>query len=141
MRPPESRPVREARAPRFAGSLILIVGAVHCLAGAAAVAGIESFEANVLEIEGNADFGSLYFSLETWGLILLLIGVGELIAASRVFSGRSNGLLAGLLVASVGLAAAFASLAIFRWAVLATIPVLLLAILLLSRSIQGHPRR
>lgn len=137
MPPPETVPSREARPARFAGLLILLAAAAHVAVGIAALAGNAGLEANVHEIESNSDFGSLYFSLETWGVILLALGVGELLAATRALRAQPNGRLVALLVAWVGLAGAFASLAIFRWAVLATIPLLLLAIFVLSRYEQA----
>lgn len=130
---PETAPLREPRAARFAGLLILLAGAVHLTIGAAGVAGTSGLEANVAEIESNEDFGSLYFSLGTWGAIMLILGAGELMAAVRLLRARPRGTLVGILVASVGLAGAFAGLAIFRWAALAPIPLLLVAILILSR--------
>ena len=134
---PQGVPPREARLVRFGGLLIVLAGLAQAGLGAAAIAGADRLEANVLEIESNEDFGSLYFSLEIWGLTLMAVAAAQLLCTWWLLSGRRNGRLAALLAASVGLAVAFASLAIFRWAGLATIPVLMLAIFFLSRHERG----
>lgn len=115
-------------------ALILIAAAAHLALGVMALLGSSWLEANVLEIESNSDFGRLYLSLGGWGVILVALGVVELAGAMSALRTTTYGRLAALGSASAGLAGSFATLAIFRWASLAMVPVLMLAILLISRD-------
>jgi hypothetical protein len=117
---------------RPAGSLVLLAGAAQALAGIAALAGVSGLEANVVEIESSEDFGRLYLSLGAWGLISLALGVGEVLAGAAALRSTPNGRMAALIAAYLGLAGAFFTLAIFRWASVALIVAQLLAIFLLS---------
>jgi hypothetical protein len=117
---------------RAAGILVLIAGVAQVALGLAAIAGASSLEANVLEIESNRDFGRLYLSLGAWGVLTLVLGVGEMVGGSAALRGTPNGRLGALITAYGGLAGAFFTLAIFRWVSVALIAALLLAIFLLS---------
>lgn len=112
--------------------LILFAGVAHLAFGVTAIGGAASLQDNVREIESNADFGKLYFSLEVWGLIMLVLGAAELAACASFWRRTPNWRLAGLLAAYGGLTGAFFTLAIFRAGGLVTIALLLIAIYLLS---------
>jgi hypothetical protein len=117
---------------RPAGSLVLLAGVAQAVLGIAALAGASGLEANIVEIESNEDFGSLYLSLGAWGLVSLVLGIGQVLGGSAVLRSTPTGRLAALITAYLGLAGSFFTLAIFRWASLALIAAQLLAIFLLS---------
>ncbi|MDQ3572433.1 MAG: hypothetical protein M3383_06180 [Actinomycetota bacterium] len=127
------------RAAAVAATLIAVAGAAHLAFAITAISGGESLQANVEEIESNADFGKLYFSLGTWGVIMLIAGAGEIAASASFWRRTTNWRLAGLLGAYGGLAGSFFTLAIFRVAGLVTIAVLLVAIYLLSYHSGERP--
>lgn len=113
-------------------ALVVLSGLAHVGLGIAAITGAERLEANVFEIESNPNFGQLYLSLAAWGAIAAALGLGELAAASAMWRRSQNARLLCLVAAYAGLGGAFFSLAIFRWASLATIVLLLIAIFVLS---------
>jgi hypothetical protein len=104
--------------------------------------------------------GDLYFSLGTWGFIAAVIAALELYAAWRLaFPGKrpapspqsahrgpftppamARGRLIALIAGFLGTGMAFFSLPLFRWPVVATIPLLLAATYLLAyRVADGKP--
>ncbi len=121
----------------LAAGLLLAVGAAHAALGISGIAGIAAFEANVEEIERTVADG-LYASLTAWGALMLLLGIGELLAARAVWTGSANGWLAGLIAAFCGLGGAFFTLAIFRVAGALTIPLGFAAIYVLRRRVPGE---
>ena len=107
---PEVHESRSAATVAFV--LILFAGIAHLAFGVTAISGAESLLNNVREIESDVSFEgktierNLYLSLETWGLIMFVLGVGE-IAAAASFARRSpNWRLAGLIAAYGGLTGA-----------------------------------
>lgn len=117
--------------------LLALAGLVDVVVGLGAIAGTERLEANVREIETSEGFGELYFSLGVWGSIVLVLGVGALVATRALWRNPPRGRLGALIAAYFALAAAFLGLAIFRWAAVATIPLLLGAIYVLSYHVAG----
>lgn len=115
-----------------AACLLALVAATQALYGVMAVAGAGALERNVRRIEANPDFGTLYFSLPVWGVLLILIAAAELAAAvvlaRRVPYARLYALGATLL----GLAIAFFTIALFRGAAL--LPLALLFVVLYALS-------
>lgn len=126
-----SSPSATGTASRVAAGLLALVGAAHGALGVGAIAGLDTFVANVEKIERTVSAG-LIASLAAWGWVMLLLGIAELIAARSLWSGSPNGRLAGQLTAFLGLGGAFFTLAIFRLAGAVTIVLGLAAIYLLN---------
>lgn len=123
---------------RLAAWLLLITGAAHAALGAAAIAGLSSFESNVEEIETSFQVG-LFSSLGAWGALLAMIGVGEMLSARAIRADSANGWLAGQLSAFVALGGIFFTLGIFRLAGALTIPLLLAILYLLAHHSSRSP--
>lgn len=113
---------RAAGEDKLAGVLLLVAGGAHVAIGVGGIAGLAAFEANVEEIE-RAVAGGLYASLGAWGALMVLLGVGEILAARAVWAGSRNGWIAGQISAFCGLGGVFFTLAIFRLAGAVTIPL------------------
>jgi hypothetical protein len=109
---------------RLAAALLAFAGLVQAILGVAAIGGSARLEENIREIETSANGGDLYFSLGLWGLILAACGAGVLAAAALLAAARPSGRLAGLVASFLAMAAAFFSLPIFRWPVVASIVLL-----------------
>lgn len=115
------------------GAGLLLLAAVAQIAyGVAAIGGYDPLEDNVRQIESRSQFGELYLSLGGWGVILVLVGIAELWAASSLARRRRHGRLAGLCAALFGLGVAFFTLALFRVAAIATMGILVAALYVLS---------
>jgi hypothetical protein len=110
----------------------MLAGAAHAAIGVGGIVGLAEFETSVEEIESAVGSG-LYASLATWGVLMLVLGTGELLAVRAVWTGSPNGCLAGQISAFCGLGGAFLTLAIFRIAGAVTIPLGLAVILLLGQ--------
>lgn len=101
----------------FAGVLLLIAGVLNVVYGIAAIGDSKFFAQNV-------EF--IISSLNTWGWLLLIIGVLELVAAFSLFSGGEFGRWFGIFVASLNAIGAllaipaypFWSLAVFALAII-----------------------
>jgi hypothetical protein len=102
----------------FAGVLLLIAGVLNIIYGIAAIGDSKFFTENVVYV---------FSSLHTWGWILLIIGVLELVAAFSLFSGGEFGRWFGIFIASlnaigallaIGGAYPFWSLAIFALSII-----------------------
>jgi hypothetical protein len=102
----------------FAGVLLLIAGVLNIIYGIAAIGDSKFFTENAVYV---------FSSLHTWGWILLILGVLELIAAFSLFSGGEFGRWFGIFIASlnaigallaIGGAYPFWSLAIFALSVI-----------------------
>jgi uncharacterized membrane protein HdeD (DUF308 family) len=96
----------------FAGVLLLIAGVLNIIYGIAAIGDSKFF----------TEHGTYIISgLNTWGWILLIVGVLELVAAFSLFSGGEFGRWFGIFIASLNAIAAlltigatpFWSLAVF----------------------------
>jgi hypothetical protein len=102
----------------FAGILLLVAGVLNIIYGIAAIGDSKFFTENVTYV---------FSGLHTWGWILLIIGVLELVAAFSLFSGGEFGRWFGIFIASlnaigallaIGGAYPFWSLAIFALAII-----------------------
>jgi hypothetical protein len=123
---------------RLAASLLGIAGVVHAVLAVAAITGSARLEANVREIAGSPVGGDLYFSLGTWGVILGLAAASEFAASWRLYSERARARLVALIAGFLALGAAFFSLPLFRWPVVATIPLLLAATYVLAYRVADE---
>jgi hypothetical protein len=101
----------------FAGVLLLIAGVLNIIYGIAAIGDSKFFtEQGTYIISG----------LHTWGWILLIVGVLELVAAFSLFSGGEFGRWFGIFIASLNAIAAlltipgspFWSLSVFALAII-----------------------
>ena len=115
-------PTNLATGDRIAAWLLLLTGAAHAALGVGAIVGLDAVEANVDEIERSLAVG-LFSSLGAWGALMLVLGLGEMLAARAVSSGSANGWLAGQISAFCGLGGVFFTLGIFRLAGALTIPL------------------
>jgi hypothetical protein len=85
----------------FAGVLLLIAGVLNIIWGIAAIGDSKFFTENVTYIISG---------LNTWGWILLIVGVLELVAAFSLFSGGEFGRWFGIFIAAVNAVGALLSL-------------------------------
>jgi hypothetical protein len=100
----------------FAGVLLLVVGVLNIIYGIAAIGDSRFFTANATYIVS---------SLHTWGWVILILGVLELVAAFSLWSGGEFGRWFGIFIASLNAIGAlltiparpFWSLAIFALAI------------------------
>ncbi len=101
----------------FAGVLLLIAGALNLIYGIAAIGDSKFF----------TEHGTYIVSgLNTWGWVLVVVGVLELVAAFSLFAGGEYGRWFGIFIASLNAIAAlltipgspFWSLAVFALAVI-----------------------
>ncbi len=101
----------------FAGVLLLIAGVLNIIYGIAAIGDSKFF----------TEHGTYIVSgLHTWGWILLIVGVLELVAAFSLFSGGEFGRWFGIFIASLNAIAAlmtipgspFWSLSVFALAII-----------------------
>jgi hypothetical protein len=100
----------------FAGVLLLVAGVLNIIYGIAAIGDSKFFTENATYIISG---------LNTWGWILLIVGVLELVAAFSLFSGGEFGRWFGIFIASLNAIGAlltipgrpFWSLAIFALAI------------------------
>jgi hypothetical protein len=102
----------------FAGILLLVAGVLNIIYGIAAIGDSKFFTENATYV---------FSGLHTWGWILLIIGVLELVAAFSLFSGGEFGRWFGIFIASLNAIGAllaiggvypFWSLAIFALAII-----------------------
>ena len=111
-----------AAGDRIGAFLLLVTGAAHAALGVTAIAGLDTFEANVDEIEHSFAAG-LFSNLGVWGGLMLILGLGEMLAARAIAADFRHGWLAGQISAFCGLGGAFFTLGIFRLVGALTIPL------------------
>jgi hypothetical protein len=78
----------------FAGVLLIIAGALNMIYGIAAISDAHFFT------EGGNQF--VFSSLNTWGWIIVLLGVLELTGGFSLLSGNAYGRVIGVIAASFG---------------------------------------
>ena len=109
----------------FAGVLLLIAGVLNIVYGIAAIGDSKFFAENV-------EF--IISSLNTWGWIILIIGVLELIAAFSLFSGGEYGRWVGIFVGSLNAIGALLSIPAYPFWSLA---VFALSIIIIYKLAEG----
>jgi hypothetical protein len=109
----------------FAGVLLLIAGVLNVIYGIAAIGDSKFFSEDVTYIISG---------LHTWGWILLIIGVLELVAAFSLFSGGEFGRWFGIFVASLNAIGALLSIPAYPFWSLA---IFALAIIIIYKLTQG----
>ena len=85
----------------FAGVLLLVAGVLNIIYGIAAIGDSKFFTENATYIISG---------LHTWGWILLIVGVLELVAAFSLFSGGEFGRWFGIFIASLNAIGALLSI-------------------------------
>ncbi len=109
----------------FAGVLLLIAGVLNIIYGIAAIGDSKFFTENATYIISG---------LHTWGWILLIIGVLELVASFSLFSGGEFGRWFGIFIASLNAIGALLSLnATPFW----SLAVFALAIIVIYKLAEG----
>lgn len=109
----------------FAGVLLLVAGILNIVYGIAAI-GDSKFFIN--------DVSFIVSSLNTWGWIILIIGVLEIIAAFSLFSGGEFGRWFGIFIASLNAIGALLSIPAYPFWSLA---VFALAIIIIYKLAEG----
>jgi len=109
----------------FAGVLLLVAGVLNIIYGIAAIGDSKFFL-------DEATF--ILSSLNTWGWIILIIGVLELVAAFSLFSGGEFGRWFGIFVASLNAIGALLSISAYPFWSLA---VFALAIIIIYKLAEG----
>jgi hypothetical protein len=109
----------------FAGVLLLVAGVLNIIYGIAAIGDSKFF----------TDHGTYILSgLHTWGWILLILGVLELVAAFSLFSGGEFGRWFGIFVASLNAIGALLSMPGYPFWSLA---LFALAIIIIYKLVEG----
>jgi hypothetical protein len=114
----------------FAGIMICLVGVLNVIWGIAAIADSRFFI-------GDARF--ILSGLSTWGWIILIIGVAEILAAYSIWSGADFGRWAGIGIALLNSIAALMSLPAYPFWSLAVFTLGILVIYGLA-TYGGDPR-
>ncbi len=112
----------------FAGVLLLVAGVLNIVYGIAAIGDSKFFAENV-------EF--ILSSLNTWGWIIMIIGVLELIAAFSLFSGGEFGRWFGIFVASLNAIGALLSIPAYPFWSLAVFALAIIIIYKLSEGPTG----
>lgn len=109
----------------FAGVLLLVAGVLNIIYGIAAIGDSKFFTENVTYIISG---------LNTWGWIILILGVLELVAAFSLFSGGEFGRWFGIFIASLNAIGALLSIPAYPFWSLA---LFALAIIIIHKLAEG----
>lgn len=109
----------------FTGVLLLIAGILNVIYGIAAIGNANFFEDNTAFIISG---------LKTWGWIILILGVLELVAAFSLFSGGEFGRWFGIFVASLNAISALLAIPAYP---LWSLAVFALAIIIVYKLAEG----
>ena len=134
---PGGRPATGGRWTTASAVLLLLAAMVQIGAGVAAISGVGTLRDNVRQIESDPHFGDLYLSLQVWGVLLVLVGIGGAVAARSLAHRGRNARVLGLAAALLGLAIGLLTLAIFRAAALAPVALAFAALYVLSYRVEG----
>ena len=114
----------------FAGVLLLIAGVLNIIYGIAAIGDAKFF----------TEHGTYIISgLHTWGWIILILGVLELVAAFSLFSGGEFGRWFGIFVASLNAMGALLSIPGNEFWSLAIFALSIIIIYKLAEGPEGSP--
>jgi hypothetical protein len=114
----------------FAGVLLLIAGVLNIIYGIAAIGDSKFF----------TEHGQYIISgLHTWGWIILILGVLELIAAFSLWSGGEFGRWFGIFIASLNAIGALMSIPGSPFWALAMFAMMMIVIYKLIESPEGSP--
>lgn len=114
----------------FAGVLLLIAGVLNIVYGIAAIGDSKFFAQNV-------EF--IISSLNTWGWVILIVGVLELVAAFSLFSGGEFGRWFGIFIASLNAIGALLSIPAYPFYSLAVFALAIIVVYKLAEG-PGVPR-
>ena len=109
----------------FAGVLLIVAGLLNIVYGIAAIGDSKFFTENVTFIVSG---------LHTWGWILMIVGVLELVAAFSLFSGGEFGRWFGIFIGSLNAIAALLSIPAYPFWSLA---IFALSIIIISKLAEG----
>jgi hypothetical protein len=112
----------------FAGVLLLVAGILNIVYGIAAIGDSKFFNDNV-------EF--IISSLNTWGWVLLIVGVLELIAAFSLFSGGEFGRWFGIFIASLNAIGALLSIPAYPFWSLAIFALSIIIVYKLAEGPEG----
>jgi hypothetical protein len=112
----------------FAGALLLIAGVLNVIYGIAAIGDSKFFAQNV-------EF--IISSLNTWGWVILIIGVLELVAAFSLFSGGEFGRWFGIFVGSLNAIGALLSIPAYPFWSLAIFALSIIIVYKLAEGPEG----
>lgn len=116
----------------FAGVLLLVAGVLNIIYGIAAIGDSKFFTENV-------EF--IISGLNTWGWIVLIVGVLELIAAFSLFSGGEYGRWIGICVGSLNAIAALLSIPAYPFWSLAIFALSIIIVYELAKGPRVTTRR
>lgn len=112
----------------FAGVLLIVAGILNIIWGIAAIGDAKFFTAH----------GTFIISgLHTWGWIILILGVLELIAAFSLFSGGDFGRWFGVIIASLNAIGALLSIPAYPFWSLAIFALSIIIIYKLAEGPEG----
>jgi hypothetical protein len=115
----------------FAGVLLIVAGVLNIIYGIAAIGDSKFF----------TEHGTYILSgLHTWGWILLIIGVLEMVAAFSLFSGGEFGRWFGIFIASLNAIAALLSIPGYPFWSLAIFSLTIIVIYKLVEGPEGSTR-
>jgi hypothetical protein len=114
----------------FAGVLLLIAGVLNIIYGIAAIGDSKFF---------TEDATYIISSLHTWGWILLIVGVLELVAAFSLFAGGEFGRWFGIFIASLNAIGALLSIPGRPFWSLAIFALAIVIVYKLAEGPEGNP--
>ena len=112
----------------FAGVLLLVAGVLNIIYGIAAIGDSKFFTENATYILSG---------LNTWGWIIMIIGVLELVAAFSLFSGGEFGRWFGIFIAALNAMGALLSIPAYPFWSLAIFALAIIIIYKLSEGPAG----
>jgi hypothetical protein len=112
----------------FAGVLLLVTGVLNIVYGIAAIGDSKFFTEDVTYIISG---------LHTWGWVMLIIGVLEIIAAFSLFSGGEYGRWFGIIVGSLNAIAALLSIPAYPFWSLAIFALSIIIVYKLAEGPEG----
>jgi hypothetical protein len=112
----------------FAGALLLIAGVLNIIWGIAAISDSKFFTENATFIIS---------SLNTWGWVIMILGVLELIAAFSLWSGGEYGRWFGMFIGSLNAIGALLSIPAYPFWALAVFALSIIIVYKLAEGPEG----